>query len=271
MQPIMSLALGPLHQNCRVSIWNIFNFRPVRMKSNAIIDICFKIFAMALYKVVSQLLALVRWRAQAHLCVTPGMMRVLNLKDPESVWGCSQWLWVCLVTRRRTPGGMSVTISLSGLVLNLTTTGMWPTWVVRLRLMSPVRWQWWGLERWSTWRGARNPRHSAVQVPWYGLRYHENHDIRGLWYHNILISATISQALSHDMYLWYHNILISQPKSTDIYMISLAISYKNSARNGFYNCILWYHTWYHRKIRYHIWYHTWYHSFWQYHSSARNG
>jgi hypothetical protein len=101
---------------------------------------------MALYKVVSQLLALVRWRAQAHLCVTTALMGVLNLKDPESAWGCGQWLRVRQVTR--TPGGMTVTISLSGLVLKLTTTGMWPTWVVRLRLQSPgwlgVRWRWRG-------------------------------------------------------------------------------------------------------------------------------
>ena len=37
-------------------------------------------------------------------------------------------------------------------------------------------------------RGARNTCHSAVQVPWWGLRYHENSDIRGLWYQKLLIS-----------------------------------------------------------------------------------
>ncbi len=62
MQPNFALALGLLHKNCRVSV-EYFNYWPVRPTPTLnyeIIDICFKIFGMALYKVVSQLLELVR-------------------------------------------------------------------------------------------------------------------------------------------------------------------------------------------------------------------
>jgi hypothetical protein len=63
MQPIVALALGKMPRVSGIFQWNIFNYQPVRPTPTLnyeIIDICFKIFAMALYKVVSQLLALVR-------------------------------------------------------------------------------------------------------------------------------------------------------------------------------------------------------------------
>ena len=146
---------------------------------------------MVLFKVASQfnLLALVRWRAQVHLCVTTGMMRVLNLKDPESAWGCGQWLWVCQVTRRRTPDGMSVTISLSGAAANTTS----PCAASR---PSPFSWTHVPSILVMAWLepvehlapGAPNPRHPAAQVPWNRLRYHKIRDIVWLWYRVILIS-----------------------------------------------------------------------------------
>ena len=95
----------------------------------------------------------------------------------------------------------------------LDTTGKWPTWVVRLRLLSPVRWRlgWQGRRRWSTWHVA--PATSTIQqcrchdkgsdimkimIPagynittyWYQQRYQRcyrmisTYDIRTNWYHS---------------------------------------------------------------------------------------
>jgi len=111
--PVIVLITGP--SECRVTINFELNW------------IYFILFAMAPYGVVSQLLALVQWRARAHARVTLVMMMGTQ----------AQRAWVSLPVRlpesgrpraARTPG------SLSGLdCLKLATT-KWPAWVAILGL-----------------------------------------------------------------------------------------------------------------------------------------
>jgi hypothetical protein len=95
-----AVALSSHYSSCRVIIttnWNSFNFRSVPSAESQLKLYYYILFAMAPYRVVSQLLARVQWRARAHYAWY-GMYTT-------AIWHC-QWEsgWASLTVISSLPG-----------------------------------------------------------------------------------------------------------------------------------------------------------------------